>query len=135
MTEDARSYLLHRFTNDATQLRERVVQLRKGVTVPGPDATTSERMADACDDVANMLTSLPLNASPDHMVQSLLALVPQLEKRAQGASVPPVRAVYIGAATRVKEVATAEAKASSAVDAEDADIADDGDEFDEDDEA
>ncbi|MBL0940236.1 MAG: hypothetical protein IBJ03_15180 [Gemmatimonadaceae bacterium] len=133
MTEDARTYLRHRFTHDATQLRERVAQMRKGTNIPGPDANTSQRMAEACDDVVTMLESLPQHSDPALTVESLLALVPQLEKRAQGAGVPPVRAVYMGAATRVKEVAAAEAKAASGADEDEADIGDD--EEDEDDDA
>ena len=125
MTEDARTYLRHRFTHDATQLRERVAQLRKGTNMPGPDANTSQRMAEACDEVVAMLESLPQGADSARIVESLLALVPQLEKRAQSAAAPPVRAVYMGAATRLREVAAAEAKAAESFgDSEDIDNAD-----------
>lgn len=113
MTEDARAYLRQRFTNDAAQLRERVDQLRQGTRMPGPDANTSLRMAEACDDVASLVESLPVGVDSEAIVRRLLALLPALERRAQAAGSPPVRAVYAGAATRVREIAAAESRAAS----------------------
>lgn len=111
MADDARTYLQHRFTQDAQQLRERVAQLRAGSSMPGPDATTSDAMATACDTVVAMLEALPAHDDVELLIRDLLALVPVLERHAQNAKQPPVRAVYTGAATRVREVTTAEQRA------------------------
>ena len=135
MTTTARDYLVNRFQTDAVVLRERVALLARGTKVPGPDAATSRRMADACDEVVAMLLAI---ASVGHAVAELdaiMALVPLLEHRAaEQQSNPAVRSVYAGAATRIREVRLAEAQSSSveAVPAEDLDDAelpdDDGEE-------
>jgi hypothetical protein len=48
------------------------------------------------------------------VLDALLAVVPLLEQRAQQQSVPAVRAVYAGAATRIREVRDAEVQAAFA---------------------
>jgi hypothetical protein len=111
MADDARTYLQQRFTQDAQQLRERVAQLRAGSSMPGPDAATSDAMAKACDTVVAMLDALPAHDDVEPLIRDLLALVPVLERHAQNATQPPVRAVYTGAATRVREVTSAEQRA------------------------
>ncbi len=116
MADDARTYLQQRFTQDAQQLRERVAQLRAGSSMPGPDAPTSEAMAAACDTVVAMLDALPTHDDVELLIRDLLALVPVLERHAQNAKQAPVRAVYTGAATRVREVTSAELKALQADD-------------------
>jgi len=108
---DARTYLQQRFTQDAQQLRGRVAQLRAGTSMPGPDAATSDAMAKACDTVVAMLDALPAHDEVELLIRDLLALVPVLERHAQQAKQPLVRAVYTGAATRVREVTSAEQRA------------------------
>lgn len=114
MPETAREYLMHRFRGDATSLRDRVAALRKGTKIPGPDAAMSQRMADACDDVASMIEAIAPHDDPMAELSALVALVPLLEQRAQqhGAQ-PPVRAVYAGAATRIREVEQAETSSAA----------------------
>ncbi|WP_291163976.1 hypothetical protein [Gemmatimonas sp. UBA7669] len=121
MADDARTYLQQRFTQDAQQLRERVAQLRAGSSMPGPDAATSDAMANACDTVVAMLDALPTHDDVELLIRDLLALVPVLERHAQNAKQPPVRAVFIGAATRVREVTSAEQKALQAEDSAESD--------------
>ena len=116
MADEARTYLQQRFTQDAQQLRERVAQLRAGHALPGPDAATSDAMATACDTVVAMLEALPEHDEVEMLIRDLLALVPVLERHAQNAKQPPVRAVYTGAATRVREVTSAEQRALQADD-------------------
>jgi len=115
MTTTAREYLVDRFQTDAVALRERVALMARGTKVPGPDAATSRRMADACDEVVAMLLAI---ASSDHAaaeLDAIMALVPLLEHRAtEQQSNPAVRAVYAGAATRIREVRLAEAQSSPA---------------------
>lgn len=118
MADDARTYLQQRFTQDAQQLRERVAQLRAGNALPGPDAATSDAMATACDTVVAMLEALPEHDEVEMLIRDLLALVPVLERHAQNAKQPPVRAVYTGAATRVREVTSAEQRALQADDSD-----------------
>jgi len=113
MAETAREYLIHRFRGDAQSLRERMSSLQRGVNMPGPDAKTSGRMADACDDVVQLLDAIGAHEDVQSELAALVALIPQLEERAKGAGQwPPVRAVYAGAATRIREVEAAEARAS-----------------------
>jgi len=130
MAETAREYLIHRFRGDAQSLRERVTSLQRGAKIPGPDAAVSARMADACEAVVQMLEAIGPHDDIQRELAALAALIPQLEERAKAsAQLPPVRAVYTGAATRIREVEAAEAKAQ-ANDAEhdvDADDIDDGD--------
>lgn len=112
----AREYLIDRFRGDAVALQERVASLKKGIKMPGPDVAMSTRMAEACEAVASMIGALP-DESPDGTLADLLALVPLLEQRAQEhAAQPPVRAVYAGAATRIREVYEAETRASGSND-------------------
>jgi hypothetical protein len=104
-----RTYLLSRFHADAVALRERAALLRGAPSQPGPDAATSMRMADACDDVIAMIDAIPERTEALETVEALTSLVPLLEDRAKAAGDrPPVRAVYAGAATRIREIADAE---------------------------
>lgn len=103
------TYLQDRFRSDAETLRQRAVALRGGPPQPGPDATTSDRMADACEAVTMLMASVPHHEDLPTMIDAIMALVPQLEQRAESERhAPPVRAVYAGAATRIREVAEAE---------------------------
>ena len=80
--------------------------------MPGPDAATSERMAAACDDVVAMLSAIPDGSDPAAVLSSIAALSPLLDMRAgRESSSPAVRAVYAGAATRIREVQQVEATA------------------------
>jgi hypothetical protein len=104
-------YLCDRFRSDADALRQRAATLRATPPQPGPDGATSLRMADACDDVVDMVGAIPDDDDAGTMIASLTALIPLLERRAAAvASVPPVRAVFAGAATRIREIADAEAR-------------------------
>ncbi len=115
MTTTAREYLVNRFLSDAAVLRERVALMTRGTKVPGPDATTSTRMADGCDEVVAMLQAIASNGDADADLDAIMALVPLLEHRAaEQQSNPAVRAVYAGAATRIREVRSAEAQSSQA---------------------
>lgn len=115
MSTTAREYLVHRFQSDAAVLRERVALMARGTKVPGPDAATSGRMADACDEVAAMLLAIAGNGHADAELDAIMALVPLLEHRAaEQSAVPAVRSVYAGAATRIREVRSAEAQSSQA---------------------
>lgn len=117
MSSEPRSYLLERFQSDAVALRQRADMLRGrgGVgddRLPGPDAATSERMAGACEDVVAMLEAIPDGSDPSAVLSSIVALSPLLDQRAQRESATPaVRAVYAGAATRIREVQQADAAA------------------------
>ena len=131
MTTTAREYLVNRFQTDAAVLRERVALMARGTNVPGPDAMTSSRMADACDDVVAMLMAMASNGDADAELDAIMALVPLLERRAsEQQSNPAVRSVYAGAATRIREVRSAEAQSAqadgtSSAELDDTDIADD----------
>ncbi len=127
MTTTAREYLVNRFQSDADVLRERVALMARGTKVPGPDAATSSRMANACDEVVAMLLAIASTGDADADLDALMALVPLLEQRAaEQQSNPAVRSVYAGAATRIREVRSAEAQSSQAdgTAAEDLDEAD-----------
>ena len=114
MAETAREYLIHRFRGDAQSLRERMISLQRGAKIPGPDAATSARMADACDAVVQALEAIGAHDDIRHELAALAALIPHLEERAKASGqLPPVRAVYAGAATRIREVEAAEAKAQT----------------------
>lgn len=114
MAETAREYLIHRFRGDATALHDRVAALRTGATLPGPDESTSRRMADACTHVASLIEAVGAQETIDAELAALTALLPTLEHHARdSAASPAVRAVYAGAATRIREVEAAEAKARS----------------------
>lgn len=136
MTTTARDYLVNRFQTDAVVLRERVALLARGTKVPGPDAATSSRMADACDEVVAMLLAIASHGDASAELDAIMALVPLLEHRAtEQQSNPAIRSVYAGAATRIREVRLAEAQSSPAHGAElpDDDIDDDVDDTDDDD--
>ena len=116
MSTTAREYLVNRFQTDAAVLRERVAAIARGTKVPGPDAATSGRMADACDEVVAMLLAIADHGDADAELDAIMALVPLLEHRASGqTSNPAVRSVFAGAATRIREVRSAEAQAASSV--------------------
>lgn len=137
MTTTAREYLVNRFQTDAAVLRERAALMARGTKVPGPDAATSKRMADACDEVVAMLMAIASNGDADAELDAIMALVPLLEHRAdEQKSNPAVRSVYAGAATRIREVRSAEAQSAQAdgipaEDLDEADVADDDLEHDE----
>lgn len=134
MTDDPRSYLLDRFTTDATTLRGRATLLAgKPAPAHGPNAAASERMAEACDHVVALLDDLSDNVV--EQLEGLDALLPQLAALAERATDAFVRSVYGGAATRIAEIVTKERSALAGDDAPDADegVLDDGDEpFDDD---
>lgn len=133
MTTTARDYLVNRFQSDAVVLRERVALLARGTKVPGPDAATSSRMADACDEVVAMLLAIASHGDASAELDAIMALVPLLEHRAtEQQSNPAIRSVYAGAATRIREVRLAEAQSSPARDDVD-DVDDDTDDDDVDD--
>lgn len=110
MSVDARQYLLNRFESDATTLRARAAQLKSSAQqAPGPDAATSMRMADACDRVAGLVRNVRAGEK-GIVLQDLAALTLPLEDLArQHTKEPAVRAVYAGAATRIREMLQAEA--------------------------
>ncbi|MEO7520384.1 MAG: hypothetical protein ABIW79_01080 [Gemmatimonas sp.] len=116
MSSGPRAYLVDRFRTDATALRQRAAALRAAPRsippAPGPTAELSERMAAACDDVVAMLDAISEGGDPAMTLSSISALSPLLELRAQRESEEPaVRAVYAGAATRIREVQQVEASA------------------------
>ncbi len=132
-----RAYLLDRFRTDGETLRQRVNTLRtrgatrSGPSQPGPDAAMSERMANACDDVVAMIEAIPEHDDVEVVAGTLRALIPLLEQRAaQSVAAPPVRAVYVGAATRIREVVDAELRHVHGDPANDGDDGDDGDDED-----
>ncbi len=138
MTTTARDYLVNRFQTDAVVLRERVALLARGTKVPGPDASTSSRMADACDEVVAMLLAIASHGDASAELDAIMALVPLLEHRAtEQQSNPAIRSVYAGAATRIREVRLAEAQSSpvrdDVNDVDDVDVDDDTDDDDVDD--
>ena len=126
MAETAREYLIHRFRGDAQALRFRCEVLQRGTKVPGPDLPTSRQMASACDTVVGLLEAIAPHHESAAGLSALVALIPVLEQHARGHSAsPPVRAVFAGAATRIREVEAAEQRAAPSA-ADDGD-ADDGD--------
>jgi hypothetical protein len=115
MTTTARDYLVERFESDAAMLRERVAVLARGTKVAGPDAATSRGMADGCEEVAAMLRAIVSTGEATRDLEAVMALVPLLEHRAaESKLLPAVRAVYVGAATRIREVWLAEARLAEA---------------------
>jgi hypothetical protein len=115
MTTTARDYLVERFESDAAMLRERVAVLARGTKVAGPDAATSRGMADGCEEVAAMLRAIVSTGEASRDLEAVMALVPLLEHRAAECKLlPAVRAVYVGAATRIREVWLAEARLAEA---------------------
>lgn len=114
MSQTAREYLMHRFRGDAEALTERVAAFQRGSKMPGPDASTSQRMADACAAVVALLEGIAPHDDAAAELAAITSLVPLLESKARDASsLPPVRAVYAGAATRIREVQQAEASAAA----------------------
>ena len=115
MPLSARAYLLDRFRSDAVALRQRADALAaapRSAKLSGPDADTSRRMSLACDSVVAMIEAVPEADDAERALASLSALVPLLEHHAaQEKGGPPVRAVYVGAATRIREVEAAEVHA------------------------
>jgi hypothetical protein len=62
-----------------------------------------------------MVGAIPDGDDTATVIASLTALIPLLERRAAAlASAPLVRAVFVGAATRIREIADAEARAGEA---------------------
>ena len=58
-----------------------------------------------------MLEAIPEANDASTMINTLAALIPMLEQRASATSgTPSVRAVYAGAATRMREIADAETR-------------------------
>ena len=107
MPGDIREYLTERFRSDAATLRQRASALKNGKPQFGPDAQLSNAMATACEDVASLADALPQHASLPDMLEALNALRPTLDARANDVALvkmPAVRAVYVGASTRVQEV-------------------------------
>ena len=87
--------------------------IAEGFLTQGARVYISARKAAACDQTAAELSAL-------------VALIPVLDQHARGhAASPPVRAVFAGAATRIREVEAAEQRAARLVaDEGDADHAD-----------
>lgn len=134
MSQTAREYLAERFKSDAAVLRERADAMSRGTKVPGPDMVTSRAMADACEQVAIMISAVVQPGDADHALDALGALIPLLEQRANAQQHPAVRSVYAGAATRIREVRAAEADAALAAHGDDIDeTLDDSDDADADD--
>lgn len=127
MPLSARAYLLDRFRSDAVALRQRADSLAaapRSAKVSGPDADTSRRMSQACDSVVAMIEAVPEAEDAERALASLSALVPLLEHHAaQETGGPPVRAVYVGAATRIREVEAAEARARQQISPTDSEAA------------
>ena len=113
MADTARDYLAERFQADAEALRERVSSMARGAKIPGPDAATSRAMADACERVAAMVQAVVQPDEAAASLEALSALIPLLEQHAASQSHPAVRAVYVGAATRIREIQAAEANATA----------------------
>lgn len=114
MSQSAREYLAERFKSDAAVLRERADAMGRGAKVAGPDMATSRAMADACEQVAMMISAVVQNGDAGQALDALGALIPLLEQRANAQRHPAVRSVYAGAATRIREVRAAEADANTA---------------------
>ena len=119
MSSDIRTYLVERFRSDADTLRQRAAALGSAAKpAAGPDAILSRRMADACDDVAHLAELLPVDCTLVEMLTALQALIPELNRRANAPelnSVPAIRSVYVGAATRVQELIAAESRSGAEV--------------------
>ena len=113
MADTARDYLAERFQADAEALRVRVSSMARGAKIPGPDAATSRAMADACERVAAMVQAVVQPDEAAASLEALAALIPLLEQHAASQSHPAVRAVYAGAATRIREIQAAEANATA----------------------
>lgn len=112
MSASPRRYLAGRFRADAAALHRRAEVLagaRDGRPSGGPDAAASTRMAVACETVAAMVEAVADGADAP---AALAALIPLLEQRAAASGAEGnERAVFAGAATRLREVLAAEARA------------------------
>jgi hypothetical protein len=132
MSVDIRDYLLERFSADASTLRQRAASMQGLKKAPsGPSAAVSSAMADACDQVVRLATGLPEDATVDEIVSALREMMPELEKLAgsqTAAANAPVRAVYMGAITRVQELIAAETGAQKSDGNGDVDGSEDDDE-------
>lgn len=134
MADDPRSYLLDRFTTDATTLRERAALLAgKPAPAHGPNAAASERMAEACDHVVTLISDLGNDVH--EQLERLDELLPQIAALAERATDAFVRSVYGGAATRIAEIVTKERSALAPDDLPEADHDDDSATLDENDDA
>ena len=128
MNSSARDYLLNRFQSDAETLQARALSLEGGATAAGPDAATSRRMAQACRDVVHLLGAIPPSPDGEREFEVLGALIPVFELRAQAEiATPAVRAVHMGAATRIREILVAESRVGVEHDIAAADAAADDD--------
>lgn len=111
MSGSPRRYLAGRFRADAAALHRRAETLasaRDGRPSGGPDAAASTRMAVACETVAAMVEAVAVGADEP---AALAALIPLLEQRAAAAaSDGHERAVFAGAATRLREVLAADTR-------------------------
>lgn len=112
MAADIRDYLIERFKTDGATLRHRAEAIAAAPKPPpGPDATVSRGMADACDEVAALAEQLPVRASVEEIIAALKALLPRLQALANGPhaqKTPAIKSVYVGASTRIQELITAE---------------------------
>ena len=112
---DPRSYLIDRFTADSKALRARALMLRadkSGNLIPGPDASTSESMAAACEDIVALIEKSVSKEDSSTVLSDLTQLVPALRELSTAQShQPAVRAVYDGAAARIREIEAAERNA------------------------
>ena len=121
MTASPRRDLAGRFRADAEALHQRASTLgaapaRGGPPRGGPDAAMSTRMAVACETVVALVEGVQAGATEG---EGLAALIPVLEARAAAHQAEaPVRAVYVGAATRVREVLQAAQEGADADDDE-----------------
>ncbi len=96
MTSQLAKELAERFAEDAETLRARAAGPAPDV---GPDAATSERMADACDRVSALFASA--QAAEE---SALASLVPVLERYERDERDLNTCAVYRGARLRLRDV-------------------------------
>lgn len=117
MADDPRSYLHARFTADAVTLRDRAVQLAGKPAPPhGPDAAASDRMAEACEQIAALIGNL--GDDVNEQLTGLDTLLPEIAALSERAEDAFVRSVYGGAATRITDIVTRERAALVADDLE-----------------
>jgi hypothetical protein len=104
----AQQYLRDRFEHDRDALRARAADLearaRAGASpATGPDAAASRAMAAACDDVLAAVEHA--FAREAEFLAIAEALASALDARGRVEPAAPVRAVFAGAAARVREMA------------------------------
>lgn len=122
MSLHASEYLIQRCAEDARVLHERVATMRRGTRIPGPDAATSERMADACEDIIELLDDLASDVAEPLTTAALLEmLTPHLEARIKQQSHAAVRAVYAGAIARLREMDEVDQRGATPSDANERD--------------